>query len=123
MSLIGDNLIRHVRAKAAAAPDFVYVSPNLGNLTTADDSCRYVHDGAPSCIIGHALWNAGLINSAFEWNQYNTDSVSALTGPLSLDLDKDELTWLADVQWLQDRDTPWGEAVAKADEKLKTGKI
>lgn len=120
MSLIGENLIRRVREKAAAEPDRVYQSPLPFE---DDDSCRYVHDGAPSCIIGHALWNAGLINSAFEWNQYNTDSVSALTGPLSLDLDKDELTWLADVQWLQDRDTPWGEAVAKADEKLKTGKI
>lgn len=112
MSDIGQRLIAIVRQKAAAAPDFVYNPP-----IEEKGTCVYVHDGKPSCLIGQALWGAGLIDASLEDSAYNTETSSPLiSGYLSLiDIGINELTWLRAVQYKQDTRATWADAVAYAD--------
>ncbi|SKX20734.1 Uncharacterised protein [Mycobacteroides abscessus subsp. abscessus] len=107
MSLIGENLIRLVREKAASYPEFVYDNNGV--------ACRYVVKGKPSCLIGHALWGADLIGPAFEHNQRNQVAFGHLVTPLGLSLDWREIAWLRRVQFLQDSGHAWGVAVSHAD--------
>ncbi|MBO0676915.1 hypothetical protein JRC04_05520 [Mycolicibacterium sp. S2-37] len=143
MSEIGEKLIAAVRQAAAENPDFVYKVPELldedgntyldeyGDVATVD-GCVYVANGAPSCIVGHALWSEGLIDAAFD--RLNNDSIAALAGffynyhnktyaankvvklPGLEGLDEAEIRWLGNVQGHQDDEIAWGEAVRRADE-------
>lgn len=122
MSDIGQQLIRLVRAKAAENPDFRYQPPG-GRYY----SCVYVHKSQPSCLIGHALWGAGLINAEFEHrgvdSQFlrkpNQDGFDAVQKVLGLELDREERAWLEQVQAEQDNEKPWGSAVQAADDYIK----
>lgn len=121
MSAIGQQLINIVRTKAAEDPDFRYRPPGGSGA-----SCVYVYRRRPSCILGHALWGAGLINREFQdqrsqgiefrANEDGFDSVSSLLG---LELDPMERAWLEHVQTEQDNETPWGRAVESADDHIK----
>lgn len=111
MSDIGQRLITIVREKVAASPDYVYIPPD------GSGTCKYIHDGKPSCLIGQALWDACLISPSLEDSPYNTETSSPLiSGHLALiDVDIDELTWLRAVQYMQDSRKTWAEAVEYAD--------
>lgn len=115
MSAIGQQLIEIVRAKAAENPDFIY-SPPGGE----DASCVYVHEGRPSCLIGHALWECGLIDGDFERrvgdNKQGFDDIAPMLG---LELGQDELAWLLGTQGAQDNSRPWGAAVRRADQAVR----
>lgn len=126
MSAIGEQLISIVRAKAAESPDFRYRSP-LG----ADASCVYVYNGCPSCLLGHALWDAGLIDTSFEHLQTekyprpglsgwaNEDGFDEVAEILGLELDPVEQVWLEAAQSAQDDQKTWGRSVELADEAVK----
>lgn len=117
MTELGQKLIASVRAKAEANPNFVYdkvkrvVVPGIPPA----ESCVYVMDGQPSCIVGHGLWEGGLINAEFEYSPSNGDAVRHLIDDMDLDIDPVEASWINTVQYEQDRQTPWGTAVAIAD--------
>lgn len=122
MSDIGQQLIENVRAKAAEDPDFRYQPP------TPQGSCVYVYRGRPSCLIGHALWGAGLINRDFVRPEVsvrgvvsrpNEEGFSDIVSFLGLELDPLERMWLESVQAHQDDERPWGEAVEAADDMIK----
>ena len=114
MTEIGQKLIGLVRAKAAENPEFVYVRPR--SEAGIHGSCKYVVDGQPSCLIGHALWGAGLIDSSFEENYCNTYPFRALVHELGLQqLDDNERKWLISVQHHQDDGRSWGTAVEWTD--------
>lgn len=107
---IGQKLIDEVRKIAAEKPAFVYTPPNMAR-------CVNVSDGQPSCLVGHAFWNLGLIDASFEEQENNAGGVYSLTQILGLHLPEKEYNWLAQVQDNQDRGLPWGEAVKDADDR------
>lgn len=111
MSNRGAKLIKIIRDLAAEKPDFVYERP--GNYHDGK-GCVYVHDGQPSCIVGHAMWRAGLIDDSFENMNYNhhgfgghIPGMKTLTGR--------EVQWLEEVQGNQDCGETWSDAVLNAD--------
>ena len=113
MTEIGQKLIGIVRAKAAENPEFVYVRPRHEDFRPG--SCTYVRGAQPSCLIGHALWDADLIDSSFEQCGLNTVPITVLVHDMHLELDNLELYWLSGVQSYQDDGRPWGAAVEWAD--------
>lgn len=83
--------------------------------------CFYVKDGAPSCIVGHALWNLGLIDVEFEKDSSNELAITDLLGELDVDFGDSGVwprAWLSTVQRNQDCGTPWAMAVQAADEVM-----
>jgi hypothetical protein len=121
VSTQGKEIIAKVRVRAAANPDFVY-KPVEGSLGV--NTCLYVKNGAPSCLIGCGLWDVELITAELEHDETYVDDDSVLneTGAeellayLGTRLDRDEIDWLECVQSRQDRGTPWQIAVNKADD-------
>lgn len=113
MSDLGQKLIGIVRAKAAETPDFVYSTPLVNQQD--DPPCVYVYNGCPSCLIGHALFEAGVITPSLESQTGNSKAFGQLTDELGLELDGDEAYWLRMVQRSQDTHLPWGESVKRAD--------
>lgn len=109
MSELGQKLIEIVRRKAAEQPDFVYTPP-------VASVCFYVHNGVPSCIIGHALWEAGSINPSIESGSGNNLSIGVLYYELNLPVEVEEVNWLRRVQAEQDNSKSWSAAVAYADD-------
>lgn len=111
MSDIGQRLIDEVKRVAGEHPDFRYRIP--GDTT----QCKYVKDGAPSCLIGCGLWNLGLIDEDFEHALYRGYGINgagvrnAFVG-LGLELDDDEIDWLEVVQDGQDGTRPWGACIS-----------
>lgn len=118
MTVLGEQLISIVRVEAAETPDYIYRPPNLNG------ACLYVHQGRPSCLIGHALWGAGLIDANLPSARsgssvyINEESIRTVAVDLELDLSIAEINWLAHVQGKQDRASSWGDAVASADAKF-----
>lgn len=108
------KLIELIRAKAEAKPDFVYeplAGAGIGN------SCVYVDDGKPSCIVGHGAWDAGLIGPEFQLSRHNSDGVIELLEHLSTisEFSGADRAWLEAVQEAQDTGQTWAEAVKTAD--------
>ena len=115
MSEFGQKLIEETRRVAAERADFVF-----------DGDCLYVCDGEPACLLGHALWNLGVIDSALEISYIhisagerlgsnNNVAIRDLADKLGLCMDESEFAWLEDAQWAQDVGRSWGYAVAYAD--------
>lgn len=123
MSDLGKQLIETVRAKAAAQPDFVYKPPMVqpgSGLAPHKDSCLYIHaDGQPGCIIGHALFSAGLIDASLHKDSSNREVFSVLVGTMDLPMDDVEISWLRAAQACQDSEFPWGESVSYADDHIR----
>ena len=111
MSEDGQKLIAAVRAVAAEQPDLVYT-----------DACQYVvKDGPgeyrPGCLIGHALWRLGMIDSFWYGDSSrNISQITALTKEFRLDTE--EAYWLGVAQDEQDAQEPWGVAVRAADDRF-----
>lgn len=111
MSVIGQRLIYAVRDLAEANPLFVYTPPG-GHAT-----CKYVHEGKGSCIVGQALLNLGLIDIDIEQTVDNGAAIAGLLMRLEINLAATERRWLSVVQVHQDRGAPWVRAVNEADEE------
>lgn len=105
MSEIGQKLIAETRKVAAERSDFVY-----------QGFCQYVDGGKPACLIGHALWNLGLIDESLEFRSVNEDCVRFVANDLNIALDDSEEDWLMNTQSGQDHGTSWGMSVVRADE-------
>lgn len=114
--------------------DYVYERVN--------DGCRYVSNGVPSCIVGHALvrwgvdpdlinsWDAdqrpmevngemtykqdGIYAANFAW-----DALRGLRQDGHLEITDEAIVFLDAVQWEQDHGTPWGEAMEIGRDKTK----
>lgn len=123
MSEIGWQLIAAVRSAAARDPYRVDASAGRGG-------CQYVRNGQPSCIIGEGLWALGLIDASLEslggtpvplsdFVPLNADLAPSLFRHLGLELDEDEIGWLAMVQSKQDEGVCWTDAVREADHLIE----
>jgi hypothetical protein len=116
MSDLGKKLIESVRRLATERSSFIYEPerPTPGVLALF----KYIHDdGRPGCIIGHALFEAGVIDSSMKSSGSNVSGFLVLQDSLGLDLDEDETWWLREVQRAQDCHRPWGHAVQIADKE------
>lgn len=92
------------RAVEAKGPDYVYVEPE-GDVA----ACLYVHDGQPSCIVGHVLNYCGLLGLAEE------NKAPSNIRALREHFDSAALVVLDAAQEIQDNGEPWGEALACAE--------
>ena len=122
MSDIGQQIIAKIREHAAADPNFVYVLPG------DSPACLYVHEGAPSCIVGQALWDLKLIDASIELDtteipddiyesRPNTAGSATLLEHLGIGVDSDESRWIREVQRVQDNENTWGTAIEFADRR------
>ena len=118
MTFLGQKLIEIVRQKAAENPSFVYV-PERDRETGRYSACTYIRNGRPSCIVGHALFDAGLIDTSLEKTASNSIPFYALADELELGISTDELKWLGGVQKFQDNHRAWGQAVEWTDDPSK----
>ncbi|MFF3363612.1 hypothetical protein [Streptomyces misionensis] len=100
-------------AVAEKGADYVYTGPDgeQGNPDRAAE-CYYVHGQQPGCIVGNVLHRAGvsLADLAQYEGQAAEDPVEQLTKA-----NVAAVRLLISVQELQDRGTPWGEAVRQAE--------
>lgn len=113
MSDLGKRLIASVRKFAAERPDYIY--KNADNNYPWKVGCVYfTKDGNPSCLIGHALADFGLLNG--QPDICGTSSINNVVKQYGWEIDSRELEWLVDVQMFQDSLKTWGQAVALADE-------
>lgn len=115
MSVLGQQLIDIVRDKALEQPDFVYQQ--------IDGVCFYVRDKKPSCLIGQALWQVGMIDASLEDSPLNLnyETLGGLADYFGWNIDYHELKWLRKVQRYQDTNYRWGAAVQNADNELRLG--
>lgn len=105
MSELGQQLIAETRKVVEANPDFVY-----------SGVCRYVKEGQPSCLIGHALWNLNLIDGTLEDSPHNGNSSWGIINHLELDVDPESMDWLSYAQSRQDSGYyTWAGAISEAD--------
>ncbi|SHQ57572.1 Uncharacterised protein [Mycobacteroides abscessus subsp. abscessus] len=112
MTTLGEAVISAVRKEADADPGYVYQGiDNVG--------CVYVHDGKPSCLVGHGLWAAKLIDSTFEQHtrSFNVEAIELLAVQMGWEFDAREICWLQVVQEKQDDGVAWGDAVKAADKQ------
>ena len=107
ISLDPTLIANKVRELAAADPTFIYDTP-------ADAVCLNVPNGdLPACIVGQAI--TGIYPSFFEDNpELDNVSVSSILGDDHLP----DVQFLEHVQQLQDRATPWLDAVNSAHEYI-----
>lgn len=112
-----------VREIAATKPDYVYGLPLCANV-----------DGPPGnmiggCIVGRALVELGVAPQRFVDLGIRTAGVfktlrclGIFDGSTKSDYTEQwsAVSFLLDVQVLQDRRLPWGSAVARADESRRT---
>lgn len=102
MSTNGIQVIRAIRAAANRQPDKIVTD------------CVYVSsEFLPSCLVGHGLWNTGLIDFSFKDDFKNVEQIWLLSGKFGFD--RIETRWLAKVQETQDNQQFWSVAVRDAD--------
>lgn len=119
----GDDLVNAIREVAEANPDFVYRAPSVHEL------CVYVDEGQPSCLVGHGLWNLGLINETFDngepyWAKDanpNYQSVCDVLDRLGLwdQMTEAQRVWVGVAQSTQDDSLSWGTSIRRADETVE----
>ena len=112
MSELGQKIIAEVRKVAAEHPDYIYQKID----GVSHGSCLYIYNNKPSCIIGHALWNVGLIDANWKGDTRAISDIRSIIGCEGWPLDSSEINWLAAVQHSQDRGTTWSGSVRAADE-------
>lgn len=113
MSETGQQIIAEIRKVAAERPDAIV---DLGG-------CVYIdRRGNPSCLVGHALFNLGLLDELlpdpFEeygpgaWNETAFDHMYHSIAP---GMEQIEVEWITVAQKVQDSDKTWSESVRTAD--------
>ena len=117
------EVIEEVRRLVAEQPDFVY-----GKQEGAGGECSYfgcnVGDSAgQACIVGQALANLNVDMSDMKHKEaqgYGMDIGAALEKEVvAIPYTEEEARWLGDVQYNQDFDKPWAQAVELAGKGLR----
>lgn len=108
--LDGRRALRLLREVVRERPDFVYVAPD-GSAET----CMYVWDNQPSCVVGHVLARAGYpietIQRLNEWGVIGW----AIEHVNKVVLDRAAANLLEAAQAKQDLSEPWADALAEAE--------
>lgn len=103
---------------ATRGEDFVYRIHSDGDH---HNTCTYIHNGEPDCIIGCYLVSRGVPVDAFE--QHEGSGVDTLFGYGWLDewvtATPEAIALMGNIQDNQDMHYPWGEAYTKAVENIE----
>lgn len=97
--------------------DFIYKA-ELRVSSSTHVTCKYAEDGCPSCLIGRALFRAGVAIERLELLDQAYDGMSI--GVVEADFDgeveltEDAVAVFAAAQSVQDRGWSWGEALSRA---------
>lgn len=105
MSEQGQLLIAAVRNAADRNPFHIF-----------QGTCLYVANGDAACLVGHGLWDMGVIDSTLQTSQFNDEGVGKVLEWLGIQVDDAELEWLEDVQEAQDCRHTWQDSIRGADE-------
>lgn len=79
------------------------------------DRCRYEYGGAPSCLVGHVLYRAGVTVDLLRLLDHQGCPAVALAKEIEY-VDPEAALVLDVVQCCQDNGATWGEALGKARE-------
>lgn len=111
----------------AYGPQTVYerIEVEADDLLTGPETlfqCRYEHNGAPSCLVGHVLHRAGMSVAELALLDAVGIGASNLTkwGP-TLHISGNAAALLGVAQRAQDNDVPWGQAVDQARATYERG--
>lgn len=100
-----EQVMTTLRAVVAERPDYVYEE------IAGDDSCLYVHNGAPSCLVGHVLFRLGLPLDVLSENEGGSPGMSVREFGIS-----HRAADVLDIaQARQDVGESWGDALAAAE--------
>lgn len=118
-----EQVIAEVRRLAAEQPDFVYGAQEGAGGNCSYFGCAIGDTSGQACIVGQALAGLNVDMSGLLETEKTAAGVTA-GGALrrrmvDVAYTESEASWLTEVQYLQDADVPWGEAVAKADQSVK----
>lgn len=105
-----EQVMSTLRAVVAERPDFIYEAP--GDDT---DECVYVHDGAPSCLVGHVMVRLGFDPEEFE----PIEGQSPFQCQKDLDISRRAADALTAAQDKQDMDYTWSDALAAAEREYE----
>lgn len=112
MIRIDEKLALELLRKAVEEKGAGWVDPNAAE----GQGCQYVDDqGAPSCIVGHAMVFAGVPSSDLIEDGDVYDLAQGLTHKERLYLERGALRVMMEAQSWQDRGTTWGEALEAAE--------
>lgn len=113
--ITADDALEALRTAVKGREDYVYPWWEAGGSR----ACKYVRDGAPSCLVGHALHALGIpLDTLTVLDSYQNGSGVA-AGTLPQHLPSGTLTVEAAgvfgaAQTAQDTGESWGEALASA---------
>lgn len=118
-----EDLYAQVRIIAEEHPERIYHDYYAEVFPEADHAeCAYfLENGAPGCIVGHALHRLGI--NAQDVEEMNTGiGVTDLLDSISYvdPMDRRQMSmvnWLTIAQSAQDRGEPWSSAIIEADAK------
>lgn len=106
------DLAEAVTAIAYESPNTVYkkVQTFLPAPQFTSEECRYFHNKAPSCLLGHALHRIGVEASDIDESENKAViwSVDIFNDDDDTDEFQETVEWLTSVQKLQDEDIRWG---------------
>jgi len=102
-----------------------HVAPRFPDRAHPDDrrrdSCRYVVDGEPSCLVAHVLTRAGVDVTDLEVVESTSPDNVTVSPQFAAWADGPSLHLLAAVQEEQDNGVPWGLAVRHGIEFIEGG--
>ena len=113
------RLVAEVRALAAEKPDFVYTAIDFhSDADGGGEKCSYVHGNDGGCIVGQGALRAGMDLDELSEKDNDGEDTSVSSQFMDYGLSTDALGWLSAVQYYQDTGSPWGAAVAHADDRI-----
>lgn len=103
-----DDQVRDMlRTVVAENPDFVYDAPD----PESPYSCRYVYNGAPSCLVGHVMVRLGF--PLGEFKEYEGQSPQQFYRDLGVSVRAADV--LTGAQDWQDQGFTWSSSLAAAE--------
>ena len=117
------QVIEEVRRLAAEQPGFIYGLQAGAGGTCSYFGCAIGDTSGQACIVGQALANLNVDMSGLK-SREDGDLGMAIAealafGKVDISYTAEDARWLDNVQYQQDRDEPWAQAVALADKEMR----
>jgi hypothetical protein len=121
-TITADDAIRLLRETVAGKEDFIYAEDERSDNDYGIAECKYVKDGAPSCLIGQALSAFGVpvetledLDGFEESGSIDSDEVDEKLSEAGFQLAGMADGIFATAQRAQDQGKTWGDALARAE--------
>ena len=117
------QVIEEVRRLAAEQPDFVYGTQEGAGGTCSYFGCAIGDTSGQACIVGQALANLNVDMSGLKRKEESDLGLAIgealLLGKVDIPYTEEDARWLDNVQYNQDEDETWAQAVAMADKEMR----